>query len=46
MKKKNSGNGKGSRNRTTNLQQFQNNYNKIKWQRPSGELNTDKRSPK
>ena len=29
-------NGKGDKNRTTSFKQYQNNYNKIKWQRPSG----------
>tara|TARA_R110002020_G_scaffold127978_1_gene286957 strand:+ start:87 stop:242 length:156 start_codon:yes stop_codon:yes gene_type:complete len=31
-------NGKGDSNRTTNLKKFQENYKKIKWQRPSGKL--------
>ena len=31
-------NGKGDKDRTTNLNQFQKNYDKIKWQRPSGNL--------
>ena len=31
-------NGKGDKNRTTSFKQYQNNYNKIKWQRPSGSL--------
>jgi hypothetical protein len=29
-------NGKGDKNRTTSLKQFQKKYDKIKWQRPSG----------
>ena len=33
-------NGKGDKNRTANFNQFQKNYNKIKWQRPSGKLET------
>ena len=33
-------NGKGDKDRTTNLNQFQKNYDKIKWQRPSGKLET------
>lgn len=31
-------NGKGDKSRTTSLNQFQKNYDKIKWQRPSGSL--------
>ncbi len=31
-------NGKGDKNRTANFNQFQKNYNKIKWQSPSGSL--------
>ena len=31
-------NGKGDKNRTASLNQFQKNYDKIKWQNPSGSL--------
>jgi len=37
-------NGKGSKSRTDSFSQFQKNYDKIKWQHPSGELlNTETR---
>jgi hypothetical protein len=33
---KDSSNGKGDKDRTASLSEFQKNYDKIKWQKPSG----------
>jgi len=39
-------NGKGDKSRITSLNQFQKNYNKIKWQKPSGSQSNTTTEPR